>query len=359
MTAMPLPRLDPARLQNAFDLVARQVGRGEVPSAVLAVANSEGPVRVEAFSGVDAATTDSIYLLASISKPIMATAVMQLVERGLLVLSAPVQRYLPEFVAPPVSVGQPGAEAVTCWHLLTHTSGVEDMDADLLNRERPDRARLLQIACTSPLRFVPGTRYEYSSLSFALLGEVIARLAGRDYPEFLVAELFGPLGMRDSGFGPPDPARAMSSHFPGIPDEHQAMAMSYFSSLQAPGGGLWGTAGDVAAFGRAMLRGGELDGVRVLGRRLVELMTREQTAGLREEGTPPRDPHYGLGWGLPGFGGDLPASRRAFEHGGATGPRLLVDPEADLVVVYLANRWGTGPELSFAAIQAVYGALED
>jgi CubicO group peptidase (beta-lactamase class C family) len=356
---MPAPRLDPARLQNAFDIVARQVGRGDVPSAVLAVAKRAGLVRVEAFSGADAATTDSIYLLASISKPITATAVMQLVERGLLVLSAPVQRYLPEFVAPPVSVGQPGAEAVTCWHLLTHTSGVVDMEPELLSRERPDRERLLQIACTSPLRFVPGTRFEYNSLSFALLGEVTARLAGRDYPEVLAAELFGPLGMRDSGFEPPDRARAMSSHFPGIPDEHQALAMSYFSSLQAPGGGLWGTAGDVATFGRAMLRGGELDGVRVLGRRFVELMTREQTAGLREDGTPPRDPHYGLGWGLPGLVGDLPASPRAFEHGGATGPRLLVDPEADLVVVYLTNRWGTGPELSFAAIQAVYGALED
>ena len=240
---MPAPRLDPARLQNAFDLVAGQVGRGEVPSAVLAVANRAGLVRVEAFSGADRATTDSIYLLASISKPITATAVMQLVERGLLVLSAPVQRYLPEFAPPPVSVGQPGAEAVTCWHLLTHTSGLVDMGSELLSRERPGRERLLQISCTSPLRFVPGARFEYNSLSFALLGEVIARLAGHDYPEVLAAELFGPLGMHDSGFEPPDPARAMSSHFPGIPDEHQGMAAAYFSSLQAPGGGLWGTAG--------------------------------------------------------------------------------------------------------------------
>ena len=194
-----------------------QVGRGDVPSAVLAVANREGLVRVEAFSGADAAAADSIYLLASISKPITATAVMQLVERGLLVLSAPVQRYLPEFVAPPVSVGQPGAEAVTCWHLLTHTSGLVDMESELLNRERPDRERLLEIACTSPLRFAPGTRFEYNSLSFALLGEVIARLAGRDYPEVLAAELFGPLGMRDSRVRAARSGASDAVAFPGHP----------------------------------------------------------------------------------------------------------------------------------------------
>jgi CubicO group peptidase (beta-lactamase class C family) len=360
MTAMPAPRLVPARLQNAFDLVARQVGRGDVPSAVLAVANREGLVRVEAFSGQDAASRESIYLLASISKPITATAVMQLVERGLLVLSAPLQRIIPEFVAPPSGPGLPGAEAVTTWHVLTHTSGVVDMDDDLLSRERPDRARLLEIACTSPLRFVPGSRFKYNSLSFALLGEVIRRLDGRDYPDYLRAQLFDPLGMRDAAFAPTDPARAVAADFPGVPREYQAFAATYFNSIQAPGGGLWGSAADLVAFGRTMLRGGVLDGVRVLGRRFVALMTRAHTGELLDESyTPPRPARYGLGWGGPDGTEDSPASDRAFGHGGATGTRLLVDPEADLVVVYLANRWGTGPELSFAAIQAVYGALED
>ena len=351
-------RLDPERLQAAFDLVAGQVEGGDVPSAVLAVANAAGLVRADAFSGADRATVDAIYLLASISKPITATAVMQLVERDRLVLSAPLQRYIPEFAAPPAKPGLPGAEAVTTLHLLTHTSGLVDMDMTLLSAQ-PDHARLLEIACTTPLRFAPGSRFEYGSLSYTVLGELIRRVDGRDHATFLRDELLLPLGMRDTGFAPADAAREMAPHFLGFPDDYQGVVTAYFTSLQAPGGGLWGSAADLLTFGRAMLNGGSLDGRRVLGRRYVEQMTREQTAGLRDAADPTSDPHYGLGWGLAGLGGPLPASRRAFQHGGATGPRLLIDPEADLVVAYLANRWGLGDEFSLAAIQAVYGALDD
>jgi CubicO group peptidase (beta-lactamase class C family) len=359
MGGVATPRLDSVRLQRAFDLVARQVETDLVPSAVLAVANGSGLVRVEAYPGADRATTDSIYLLASISKSIVATAVMQLVERGLIVLSASLRHDLPEFAAPPVEPGAPGAEAVTAWHLLTHTSGVLDMDAELLNRERPSRERLLEIACTSPLRFVPGSRWEYNSLSFTLLGELIHRLDGRDHPEYLRDEVFGPLGMADTAYSPIDTARAMAPHFPDIPEQFQAVATAYFDSMMAPGGGLWSTAGDLVSFGRAMLGGGRLDGVRLLGRRFVEQMTREQTAGVQDPGPPPAAPHYGLGWGLPGLSGRMPASHRAFSHGGATGTQLLVDPDADLVVVYLANRWGLDDVASLAAVQAVYAALDD
>ena len=352
-------RFDAGRLQRAFDLVARQVESGNAPSAVLAVASGAGQARIEAFSGADQARSDSIYMIASISKPIVATAVMQLVERGLLVLTTPLQRYLPEFVAPAAEPGQPGAEAMTPWHLLTHTNGIMEMDAELLTGKRPSRQRLLEIACTTPLRFAPGARWEYGSLSFALLGELIHRLDGRDHPEYLRDEILGPLGMPDTAYAPVDVARGMALHLPNIPDAFQAPATAYFNSIQTPGGGLWASAGDLVAFGRAMLAGGRLDGVRVLGRRFVEQMTRDQTAGIMEAGTPPTAAPYGLGWSLPGASGRQPASRRSFGHGGATGTRLLVDPDADLVVVYLVNHWGVGDEGSWAAVQAVYAALDD
>lgn len=350
---------DAGRLQRAFDLVARQVESGNAPSAVLAVAQGSGPPRIEAFSGADRAAADSIYMIASISKPITATAVMQLVERGLLVLSTPLQHYLPEFVAPAVDVDQPGAGAVTPWHLLTHTNGMMDMDAELLTRERPSRQRLIEIACTTPLRFAPGSRWEYGSLSFALLGELVHRLDGRDHPDYLRDEIFGPLGMVDAAYAPLDAERGMALHLPGIPDAFQGPATAYFNSIQAPGGGMWATAADLVAFGRAMLAGGRSNGVRVLGRRFVEQMTRDQTAGILEAGPPPTPSPYGLGWALPGASGRQPASARSFGHGGATGTRLLIDPDADLVVVYLVNRWSLGDEGSWAAVQAVYAALDD
>lgn len=350
--------IDAGRLQRAFDLVAGQVAEGLVPSAVLAVARGSGIVRVEAFSGSDRVTTDAIYLLASISKPIVATAVMQLVERGLLDLSTPLQHYLPEFRAPAAAEDLPGGGAVTAWHLLTHTSGMMEMEPDLLIRERPSGARLLEIACTSPLRFAPGTRYEYSSLSWALLGELIHRLDGRDHPDYLRDEIFGPLGMADAAYAPTDKRRAAPLHFERIPGPLQSIATSFFISMTAPGGGLWSTPADLVAFGRAMLGGGSLGDARILGRTFVERMTRDQTAGLMDSATPPAPAHYGLGWSLPGLDGHLPGSAHAFGHGGLTGTRLLVDPDADLVVVYLANRWGIGDGPSWAAIQAVCAALD-
>jgi CubicO group peptidase (beta-lactamase class C family) len=351
-------RLTAERLQLAFDVVADQVAGGALPSAVLAVADAEGTIRIEAFSGGDTTAPDAIYLLASITKPMVATAVMQLVERGLLVLSSPVQRVIPEFQPAAATPDQQGASVVTAHHLLTHTSGLVDIDAELLSRERPDRRRLLEIACTFPLRFAPGARFEYNSLSFVLLGELIRRLDGRDYPDALAADLFAPLAMTSMGFKPADRQRAVRSVMPGFPPELQPMVAGFFDSMQAPGGGLWGSAADVVAFGRAMLRGGELDGHRVLGRPFVELMTRHQTAGVVDAGPPPRAATYGLGWGLGALAGTMPGSVRAFGHGGATGTRLWIDPDAGLVIVYLTNDWTVGDAPSLAAIAAVYGALD-
>lgn len=107
-----------------------------------------------------------------------------------------------------------------------------------------------------------------------------------------------------------------------------------------------------------MLGGGALDGTRVLGRPFVELMTREHTGDVLEAGTPPRSPHYGLGWALPGQGPGSPASTRAFGHTGATGSQLIVDPAWDLVVVYLRNEWDADMVQTDEAIQAVYAALD-
>lgn len=351
-------RIDADALQRAFDVVAEQVSSGTVPSAVLAVADADGLIRMEAFSGSDEAAADSIYLLASISKPIVATAVLQLVERGRLVLSVPVQRYLPTFAPSPSAPDTPGAEVITAQQLLAHTSGMADFDLQLLERERPDRHRLLEIACTFPLRHVPGTEYEYNTLAFAVLGELIHRLDGRDYPEVLADEIFVPLGMSSMGFSAVDARRAVRAEFLGFPPAFQPLVSAFYDAMLAPGGGLWGTASDVVAFGRAMLRGGELDGRRVLGRPFVELMTSEQTADVLEAGVPPRPPAYGLGWGLQTKERTMPGSPRTFGHGGGTGTRLWVDPDAELVIVYLTNSWAVGPAPSLAAIAAVYGALD-
>jgi CubicO group peptidase (beta-lactamase class C family) len=130
-----------------------------------------------------------------------------------------------------------------------------------------------------------------------------------------------------------------------------------FTALELAGGGLFGTASDLVRFGRAMLRGGELDGTRILARSFVELMTREQmTGGLGDVGDPILAAHYGLGWGKPDPR-TSPASGSAFGHGGLTGTTLWVDPAHDLVVVYLSGVFGHPARPREMVLQAVYSAL--
>lgn len=154
--------LNSQKLQVAFDRVRESVQKGEIPCAVLAVANSTETIRCEVFTRPDGdqIKQDSIFLLASITKPMVATAVMQLVEQGLLNLGTSLTRYIPEFA-------QPGKLPVTAWNLLTHTSGMEENAwmAALYSTQAPQSAYLMG-ACQSNLHFVPGTRYEYCSLSF-------------------------------------------------------------------------------------------------------------------------------------------------------------------------------------------------
>jgi CubicO group peptidase (beta-lactamase class C family) len=357
MSAYPHEAL---RLQNAFRLVRRQIADGRARYTGLAVGRADGLVRAELHGPDGVLAGPRRFLIASITKPITATAILQLVEEGRLGLSDPIQRYIPEFRPESSAPGQPGAEAVTAWHLLTHTSGIADAGTELVETERPTPAALLDLACTRPLRFVPGGRYEYASDSFYLLAELVRRVGGSDLAGHLRGRIFTPLGMSATSFDPEDPgppALPLGGYFDRFGLELPA-ATRYFVSLRLPGGGLWSTVTDLARFGRAMLNDGALDGGRVLGKPFVEQMTREQTAGILEAGDPPRDPHYALGWSRPGLVAGSPASPEAFGHSGATGSYLMVDPRRNLVIVVLHNEWDAPMAPTDELIEAVYSALD-
>lgn len=346
------------RLSLAFARVADEVEQHGASAAVLAVASGNDVARIETFSRSDqiAVAEDGIFLLASISKPILATAIMTLVADGRLTLEEPVARHIPEIDAP-------GKPAITTWHLLTHTSGIGEIDWRTTLDARPRRAVGLDVACRYHLHFRPGTRFEYSTLSYWILAELITRLSGVPYERYLKDRVFDPLGMKDISFDPTPKARRM------VPVEGIAMgqetdaasATDHFISLRMPGAGLWGTVADLLAFGRALLKDARGEGVSLLPTAYVALMTREHTAGImRLHNTEPCPVHYGLGWRKWGPGGNrvLPGSGRVFEHDGATGGELWVDPEYGLVFVFLTNRFGADPAVWQVALQATYGALE-
>ena len=352
--------LDPVALVTAFAMAARHVETGRVPFAILALAGAEGLVRMEAFPPQDGPRigTNAVCLLASITKPIVATAVMRLAQTGRFPLTAPLSRWLPELDAA-------GLAPFTAWHVLTHTTGIADVPwADVI-MGRGGRAELIRRTIAAGQGWTPGSQFLYATLTFDLLAEAVARALDRPFDEVLRDELLDPLGMADTTF---DHARAGARRAPiriGRPDDptyaipegtNPELAVATLSPLRLAGAGLWSSTGDLLRFGRAMLRGGELDGVRVLGRPIVALMTREVTVdGLGARPDRLQADHYAVGWGKPGAGD--PGSPLAFGHGGLTGTRLWVDPQHDLVGVYLTGSWGDAGEVSDEIRMAVYAAL--
>jgi CubicO group peptidase (beta-lactamase class C family) len=308
---------------------------------------------------------DTIYLLASITKPITATALMQQVERGKVLLDDPVVKHIPEF-------GARGKSRVTVRQLLTHTSGLDEAWVRERRQQAPEKydtweARVALI-CEAPLAFVPGTEYAYCNPPFTVLAEIVRRHTGLYLEAYLREHVFGPLGMRDTTFDPrPEQeervAAVAASTWPAPPPEEGPYGMRLdalihsFRRVPEPAGGLWSTAADLIAFGRAYLYG--LAGRRYNG---TCIMIRPQIDGLQQRvnGVLQPAPRRGLGFALPGRAGGMGndfLSPLAFGHGGATGTQLIIDPAQDLILVFLTNRWGWEGRSRTLAINAALAAL--
>jgi len=345
-----------AEFEPVFKTLAAEVSAGRLPMAAIAIGDGHGNSRSETFSGPggQAIAPDGLFFLASITKAIFATALMQLVEDETLVLDRPVAEWVPEFRGD-------GKGAVTIRHLLTHTSGVVDIDPDVLRRKRPSGARLTHLTITAPLHSWPGTRWQYCSSSFYLLAEVCRRVTGLSGPEFLRQRLLEPLGMNDTTY---NPRRSRRPIVPvrGVGADNRIrrfLLLRYMASIAHPGGGLFATLDDVLRFGAALLQPRQTDARWLpVSAETFALMAQDHVGGLvgsydGEE----RPVHHGLGWAKPTLMKDVPGSMRVVDHGGATGTRLWIDPDAGLVFVFFTNQWDPdrGPE--YAALRAIYRIL--
>jgi CubicO group peptidase (beta-lactamase class C family) len=288
----------------------------------------------------------SLYYLGSFTKIFVATLIMQQVERGRVMLSRPVADYIPQFATR-------GKEAVTVRHLLSHASGLPDQLASPMATQIP-LADLVQEICDQPLVFHPGTRGSYCTWGFVLLAEILRRVTGRSVEELGRTDLFEPLGMHHTALGcPPDQLPRIVPAFDADLELHPTMNDPGLLTMSRGDTGACSTADDLAAFGQMMLNGGSLGGERVLSpvsvRQMVEAQypwgdTPERLAGTGEEQFTTLS--KGLGWMVRGVGffrGSDLMSHRAFFHGGYLGLRVIVDPEYDLVSVFLTSIAATKP----------------
>jgi CubicO group peptidase (beta-lactamase class C family) len=278
---------------------------------------------------------DSVFLLASITKPVTACAVMLLVERGQVSLVDPINHYLPEFTG-----GE--RDKVLVRDLLRHTSGLPDMLPENidLRRVHAPLSEFVRHTTTTPLLFPPGSEFRYQSMGILLAAEIVERLSGTRLRDFDKKEIFDPLGMKNSSLGLG--GRRLSdlvicSPAPGAnpaDDESFGWNTLYWRDLGSPWGGMHSTTTDLALLLQTFLDGGVRAGKRVFSPATVKAMTSDQNAELKAP--------WGLGWALGrshswNAFGDL-VSGEAFGHAGATGTMAWADPETQVLCVILTNR---------------------
>lgn len=347
MADLPPRRLNRSRLALSFELLREAVATGELPVGLLAVADRREIVECRAFSPDGDFPADHIFLIASLSKPIVATAVMRLVEQGRLLIEDPVANYIPEFATQ-------GKRGITLWNLLTHTSGMSD---DYMSQVAPPATpeKDLNGALATTLRFEPGTYYQYCNSSFRILGELIARASGKSYQDYLAREIFDPAGMKETSFrpGPEKRPRVVPvSDFPQVPGGFES-----YVSAELPSGGLFSTAADLVAFGQSFLNGGMGRDSRILSPVTVEAMTRLQTRGIPAF-EPGESPSYALGWEKAVPEEVRLLSESGYGHGGMTGTYLWVEPRGGIVVVFLTNRVTMDRRVRKKIVNSVLACLE-
>jgi CubicO group peptidase (beta-lactamase class C family) len=285
--------------------------------------------------GSPAVEPDSVYQVASITKPVTATALMMLVERGQISLQEPASTYLPEFT---------GGERskVRVLDLLAHASGLPDMlpENTELRRAHAPLSEFVKRTYTTPLVFSPGTAFRYQSMGILLAAEIVEKISGMTLRDFERKEIFDPLGMEHSALGLggmriSDTAQIQESGDSSPQDTASWGANTeYWRNMAHPWGGMHTTTLDLAILLQTFLNGGAHSGKRILSPAAVKAMTSDQNAHLHAP--------WGLGWALGrsvawNEFGDL-VSPRAFGHAGASGTAEWADPETQLICVVLTNR---------------------
>ena len=336
-------------------------------------------------------TTDSIFRIYSMTKPITSTAVMMLVEEGKVGLQDPVSKYLPEFKDTKVGVEQkqgsrstlklePQKTPMTVQDLLRHTAGLtygffgtglikqRYLEQDLLGTDIDNKAFSEKIA-KLPLLFQPGTTWEYSHAT-DVLGRLIEVVSGKTLGIFLKERLFDPLGMKDTSFDVSDGARQARIAEPFPNDRSFGPGANFFdprrkAKWESGGGGLMSTAADYLRFSQMLLNGGTIDGRRYLIPKSVQAMASNQIAPSAAPVPGPYyipGPGYGFGLGLavrtePGAAPQL-GSVGELNWNGAGGTSFWIDPAERMTVVYMMQSPSQRGRYRVALRNMIYGAME-
>jgi CubicO group peptidase (beta-lactamase class C family) len=340
----------PAVLQPVHDRLAKDVAAKEIAGAVTLIATPDGVIHLDAvgkssLNPDEGMRLDSIFWIASMSKPTLGTLLMMLQDDGLLNMDDPVEKYIPEFKNLKTADGKPANLKIR--HLLTHTSGMGEISG-AQGRESKTLASVIPLYLAKPVAFTPGSKWAYCQSGINTGGRIAEIVTGESLDKLMQKRLFGPLGMKDTTFylteqQLPRLAKSYKRSEKGQLDEVPIGFLNGKSATStdrfpAPNGGLFSTASDYGRFCRMVLRGGELDGKRYLKAETVKQMTTVQSGDVKTGFTPGNG--WGFGWCVvrEPQGVSATLSPGSFGHGGAYGTQAWIDPTAKRVYVLMVQR---------------------
>ena len=347
--------VDQKRIAGAVTLIARH--------GVIAEFDAVGMQDMEAGKPM---AKDSIFQIMSMTKPFVGVAIMMLVDEGKVVISDPVEKYLPEFrgqmmadVKDGVKTIRKPARPITVRDCMTHTSGLSYGPfpgfAELNQKMDKTLAEAMLIYSQQPLEFEPGSKWQYSNVGIAVLGRIIEVSAGMPFEGFIDSRIFQPLGMKDSHFFLPMEKQSRLAPVYRLVDGKLAKAdgtilggdpMQFRKGAKypAPEWGMYTTASDLLQFYQMMLNGGKSGTRQLLSRASVDMMTSAHTSDLRSGHMP--GTAFGLTWEVvrpEGLGEIHLLSAGTFGHGGAFNTHGWIDKKKDMVGIFLIqNAVGTG-----------------
>lgn len=336
------------------DLIAKQ----EIAGAVTMVVTKNKVRHLEANGFADVATqkpirTDTVFWIASMTKPVTATAVLMLQDEGKLNVHDPVAKYLPEFAKLKTPSGQPAN--LTIVQILTHTSGLGEASGPAAQQAKT-LADLVPLWLAAPMQFEPGSKWSYCQSGINAAGRIVEVVSGMSFDAFLQKRLFGPLGMKSTTFylGEPERARLVTAYaknkdtgkLEAVPPRPE------FGPRDRPpqgNGGLYSTAEDYARFCQLLLGGGKFKGRRYLSEEALKLLSTPQTPDTMPVGFFQNETYgkrgLNYGWGLgtcvlkaPHDGVPAMLSPGTFGHGGAWGTQAWIDPVKGVAYVLMVQR---------------------
>lgn len=365
--SLPLPLLaaepDADKRKAIRAAVQQFVDKGEIAGAVTVVGRKDGVISHEAIGLANLETQtpmarDTLFRIASMTKPITALAIMMLVDEGKLKLDDPVEKHLPEFKGQmmiaergkdTVTLKKPG-RPITIKDLLTHTSGLPGGPpaglSDLYTRRHYTLAEATAVQSQRPLEFEPGSKWAYCNMGIDTLGRIVEVATNMPFEEFLRKRVFEPLFMKDTTFYPTDEQRARLAQTYNrrdgklVANANSLLAAPPGSRHPVPAGGLFSTGEDLAKFYRMMLNNGVTGMARHLSEASIKAMTTNQIGDLKGAFTPGMG--FGLGWAVvrEPQGVTSMLAPGSYGHGGAFGTQAWLDPRQDLFVVLLIQRTG-------------------